>query len=472
MTAVAAGLRLLVVDDDVLFRTSLARQLRTRGHHVEVADSVALAKHLATSSAPDALLLDLHLSDGDGLELLVSLRDLGKVPRTIIMTGDAAQTTAVASFRAGARDFLVKPFTSDSLEAALDRVVADLPPSGSVPTATPPAGMALERRPSRSFAPEMVGEHGELLAALAVAERVARTDSTVLIRGETGTGKELVARAIHQASKRASGPFVALNSATIPEALSEAELFGAARGAYTGSVAVRVGKFLAATGGTLFLDEIGEMPLGVQAKLLRALQEREVTPVGDNRAIRVDVRVIAATHADLDGMVEAKRFRADLLYRLDVVRVELPPLRRRRGDLRLLCQHFLERLAKKHERAPLTVSPETLALFDAHPWPGNVRQLENVLESALLLRDVGAILNEDLPARFREQNAVAAAGPMLPATGVDLKELIERFEGELVRQALDRTGGNRTKAAALLGLNRTTLVEKLKKLGLDAREAS
>lgn len=457
------GLRLLVVDDDVLFRTSLVRHLRARGHQVEVADSIALAKHLATSQ-PDALFLDLTLSDGDGLELLAALRDAsGKVPPTIIMTGDAAQATAISAFRAGARDFLVKPFAGDAMEAALDRLVADLPQKA--------ARDGAERRPTRSFAPKMVGEHPDLLAALAIAERVAKTDSTVLIRGETGTGKELVARALHDASKRSAGPFVALNSATIPEALSEAELFGAARGAYTGAVTARVGKFQAANHGTLFLDEIAEMPLAVQAKLLRALQEREITPVGDTRAVRVDVRVIAATHADLDAMVEAKRFRADLLYRLDVVRVELPPLRRRRGDLPFLCRHFLDLLEKKHERKGLDVSAETLALFEQHPWPGNVRQLENVLESAMLLRDTGSIVNADLPGRFREQSAATQTGaPVLPPGGVDLKELLERFELELVRQALERTGGNRTRAAALLGLNRTTLVEKLKKSGLESRE--
>jgi DNA-binding NtrC family response regulator len=456
-----AGLRLLVVEDDVLLRSSIVRHLRARGHEVQVADGVALGREIVVSEQIDAVLLDLTLSDGDGMDLLAAIGRSPSPPRTIVITGDPSQATAIAAFRRGARDFLVKPFASESIDAAIERLWAEARPA--------PSGPALPTA-VRRFAPDMVGESPELLAALGVAERVARTDSTVLVRGETGTGKELVARAIHEASPRAAGPFVALNSATIPPDLSELELFGAARGAYTGAVTARVGKLVAARGGTVFLDEIAEMPLSVQAKLLRALQEREICALGDTRTVKIDVRVIAATHADLDAMVEAKRFRADLLYRLDVVRVELPPLRRRRSDLALLVPHFLARIAKRHrlDHDGASLAPATMALFEQHPWPGNVRQLENVLESALMVRPDGALEIDDLPRRFREQaSEVVGASSVLPPSGLDLKDVLERLEQELIRQALDRTGGNRTRAAALLGLNRTTLVEKLRKMGIE-----
>ena len=453
-------MRLLVVEDDVLLRSTLVRHLRARGHEIAVADSVAAGSEQLGSGQFDAVLLDVSLSDGEGMELLPVIGRSPSPPPTIVITGDPAQATAITAFRLGARDFLVKPFSSEVIDAALERISEGRP-------APKPKAAALP--PPRRFASDMVGENPELISALQVAERVAKTDSSVLVRGETGTGKELVARAIHAASPRAKGPFVAVNSATIPPDLSEVELFGATRGAYTGAVSARVGKFVAASGGTIFLDEIAEMPLSVQAKLLRTLQEREVVPVGDNKAIKADVRVIAATHADLDAMVEAKRFRADLLYRLDVVRVELPPLRRRRSDLGLLVGHFLAALARRHGLTrPPGVAPETLAFLESHPWPGNIRQLENVLESAVTLRPEGLIMLDDLPRRFREQASAYPGLPsVLPSGGVDLKELLERIEQEMVKQALERTSGNRTRAAALLGLNRTTLVEKLRKLGFE-----
>jgi transcriptional regulator with PAS, ATPase and Fis domain len=291
----------------------------------------------------------------------------------------------------------------------------------------------------------------------------------VLITGESGTGKELVARALHAGSGRAQGPFVTVNCAAIPENLLESELFGHVRGAFTGALSPRVGRFAAADGGTLFLDEIGELPLSQQAKLLRAVQEREIIAVGDGKPRKVDVRLIAATHRDLEAMVEQGTFREDLLYRIQVVPIELPPLRERPGDVPGLVEAFVRRVNAKRKRGVTGVTEAAMSALCAYEWPGNVRQLENVVERMVLLRAEGMIDTEDLPARM--QKAVRAAGNRaqaleLPEEGIDLRDAVEQFENKLILQALERTGWNKNRAAAVLRMNRTTLVEKLKKKNL------
>ena len=309
----------------------------------------------------------------------------------------------------------------------------------------------------------VIGQSESLVDLFRVVDRVADTDCTVLVTGESGTGKELVARAVHSASGRADAPFVAINCGAIPENLLESELFGHARGAFTGAHAAKTGRIAQAQGGTLFLDEIGEMPLALQVKLLRVLQAHEFSPVGDTRTMRADVRIVAATNLDLEEAVAAGRFREDLYYRLNVIHLDVPPLRDRCDDIPLLVQHFLMRAGKKTGRQVRSVSRAAAQLLATWSWPGNVRELENTLERAVLLSTSDRIEPGDLPSKVRGLGPERRTTPKLPDSGIDLRAAVEGFENGLIRQALDKTGWNKNRAAMLLGLNRTTLVEMLKR---------
>jgi DNA-binding NtrC family response regulator len=457
--------RILVVEDSPELRRSFERHLRARGFTTVGADSLGAAREaLADGSTFDAVLLDLGLPGGNGLGLFEGLPRGILRPPVVVMTGDGTVETAVGALRVGVVDYLLKPFSLEALDAALGRVAAAGRAGG-------PRGREPDLDAARAWrdrhAPALLGESAQLLTALDVLRRVAQTDCSVLVHGETGTGKELVARALHAASARSSGPFVAVNCAAIPDNLIESELFGHSRGAYTGAVRERAGRFVSASGGTLVLDEIAEMPLGVQAKLLRALQEREVVPLGDDRPVAVDVRVIAATHQSLAKLAAERRFREDLLYRLDVIGVELPPLRARIGDIPLLVRALTEDANRRRGTRVTGVSPDALDLLSAYAWPGNVRQLANVMERMTLLRGEGAITVGDLPPAIQHATAPDSAGALtLREGGLDLRATLEELESSLLRQALARARGNKNRAAALLRLHRTTFLEKLKKRGL------
>ncbi len=314
--------------------------------------------------------------------------------------------------------------------------------------------------------------------------KIADTESTVLITGESGTGKEVVARTIHRNSSRAEGPFVPLNCAAIPEDLLESELFGHEKGAFTGAVNMRIGRFELASGGTLFLDEIGELHPSLQVKLLRVLQEREFERVGGTRTVKVDVRILAATNKDLEKATREGSFREDLYYRLNVLPLQLPPLRNRTDDIVVLLAHFMEKFTAKKNRPPLAIHPEAMECIAAYHWPGNVRELENFVERVVILDEDGVITREDLPERFCcRQPAVEQAtsftaasawtgmsgGMSLPREGLDLNAMLDRIEKDMIIQALERAGGVKKRAASLLGLNRTTLLEKLKKKGIETQ---
>lgn len=316
----------------------------------------------------------------------------------------------------------------------------------------------------RRHAPEIVGDSPALAFALQMVQRAADTDTTVLVAGESGTGKELVARALHEASPRRDRPFVAVNCAALPESLVESELFGHARGAFTGAAGPRAGRIVAADGGTLFLDEVGDLPLAAQAKLLRALQEQEVVPVGSDTPVRFDVRVVAATHRDLDAMVDAGDFRLDLYYRLAVIRTELPPLRERPEDVLTLAHHFVERFKRQTRRQVEGLSLEAQRALLAHPWRGNVRELANAIERGVVLTGRGMIGPDSL-GLTRGHRHRQTTGTDETSEGLNLKDAVKQVEHSLIHRALQQTNGNRTEAAALLGLNRTTLVEKIRKLG-------
>jgi transcriptional regulator with PAS, ATPase and Fis domain len=328
----------------------------------------------------------------------------------------------------------------------------------------------------KEYAPEIIGKNPLLADVLNVAERVAQTDCTVLVTGESGTGKELLARAIHRASGRGKGCFVPLNCGAVPESLLESELFGHVRGAFTGAVAARTGRFALAEGGTIFLDEIGEMSVHLQAKLLRVLQEKEFSPVGDSRTYPCDVRVLAATNCDLEQMVEDGSFRADLYWRLNVVPLELPALKLRGDDIEELALFFVDRYNSKYDRALTGITPEALEMMRQYSWPGNVRQLENTIQRVVVVKGEGALEPCDLPPRLRSLRPAPLAGGMVPARlpheGLDLRDVLEQMENSLILQALERTAWNKNQAASLLQLNRTTLVEKLKKKGFSSGQGS
>jgi DNA-binding NtrC family response regulator len=316
---------------------------------------------------------------------------------------------------------------------------------------------------------KIIGRHPAMRRVLDTIERVAQSTCTVLITGESGTGKELIVAALHDASPRTSRPMVTVNCGAIPENLIESELFGHAKGAFTGAHATRHGFVAAAEGGTLFLDEVGELPLAVQVKLLRLLQQREYTPVGDSRVVKCDVRIVAATNRDLEAEVTARRFREDLFYRLNVIHIDLPALRDRGDDVEVLATHFLVSCAQRAGRTDVVAfSPDALEALRAYAWPGNVRSLENTVERAVLLAPGPEITADDLPERIRQPASAVhrVASAALPDKGIDLRSAVEQYENRLIVQALERTGRNKNRAAQLLGLNRTTLVEMLKRKGI------
>jgi len=468
-TFATPGGRCLVVEDDPLLRHFVAGHLMDQGWEVTTTSLVREARAAIAERSFRLVLTDVFLPDGSGFDLLQSLKKLGSPPAVIVMTGDTALDHAISAVRHGATDFLVKPFSMDALDAALSRVQV----KRKLSVSPPPTLMSVKPVTSwrAQYAPDVLGSDPSLMRVFNIIERVADSDCSVLITGESGTGKELIARAIHDVSERRDHPFMAVNCAAIPETLLESELFGHTRGAFTGAQNARVGRFAAADGGTIFLDEIGEMPIGLQAKILRLLQEKEVTPLGESKSRKIDVRVVAATNKDLDEMVRLRTFREDLLYRLNVIPIELPALRHRRSDIPELVRHFLARANKRRSRKVSGIDARAMELMVAYDWPGNVRQLENTIERMVLLKGEGELGIEDLPEKMRAVPPPTVAKrspwdePVLPPEGIDLREALEAFEASLIRQALDRVGWNKNRAAALLQMNRTTLVEKLKKKG-------
>jgi DNA-binding NtrC family response regulator len=435
------------VDDDRVFRISTAELLRQDGLKVDEAASAAEAMEALRRETYDALLLDLRMPGLDGLRLVEVLRARGEDVPILMISGFGTIEAAVESLHLGADDFLTKPVDPDVLSARV-------------------AGL-LERRPSaeqlvQGAIPGMVGHAPLMRQAFEALRQVASADTTVLLTGETGTGKELAARAIHALSPRTDGPFVAVNCAALAEGVLESELFGHVRGAFTGAVAAKPGLFAAAHGGTLLLDEVGDMSLRLQQSLLRALQEREVTPVGAVRPVRVDVRVVASTNRDLREEARAGRFREDLYYRLNVFPVQLPALRERRSDVPLLVEAALRRL---RERLPdgrsLACSPYALRLLRAYDWPGNVRELFAVVESSAIRAEAGRIEAHHLPAEVRDPDAEGRGEERYRRTSsVD-------EERERIGTALSEAGGVRARAAELLGMSRTTLWRKLREHGME-----
>jgi two-component system, NtrC family, response regulator PilR len=450
---------LLIVDDEKALREAIAERLRDHGFVVEQAGSGEAALERLAEFAFDILITDLRLPGIDGRKVLEAALERYPEIIPIVITGYGTVKDAVEAIKQGAADFITKPFQFDALLHVLRSALEQR----RLKTENAYLRSQLE---DRYRIDGLVGQSGVMRDLFQLLETVARISSTVLITGETGTGKELAARAIHHNSPRRANRFVAINCSAIPETLLEAELFGHVRGAFTGAVGTRQGRLEQAHKGTLFLDEVGTMSPALQAKLLRVLQEREFERVGDSHTIKIDVRVIAATHSDLARMVADGTFREDLFYRLNVIPVQLPALRERREDVPLLVQHFVEKLSVDSGRGPVTVSQDALRRLMAYQWPGNVRQLENVVERALAFNHGRSQLDvQDLPSEIQSQPApVDSSLVWFPDDGLDFASYIEGVELSLIRRSLERTQGNKRQAAKLLNLKRTTLIEKLKRL--------
>jgi DNA-binding NtrC family response regulator len=448
---------LLFVDDEAPLRTLMAERLRERGFEVAEAQNGETALGLLEQFAFDVVITDLRMPGIDGGRVVESAR--GRYPGIIgiVITGYGTVRDAVEAIKRGASDFIAKPFQFDELMHVLQKALEQ-------------QRLTAENAYLRSQLEEryqfggILGRSRPMQSLFQLLETVARTSSTILVTGETGTGKEVVARAIHHNSARRANRFVALNCSAIPETLLEAELFGHVRGAFTGATATREGRFEQAHKGTLFLDEIGSTSPTLQVKLLRALQEREFERVGDNQTIKVDVRVIAATNSDLTRMIATGTFRDDLFYRLNVIPIQLPPLRERREDIPLLVKHFLTKFSGT---TAVHMSQSGMRVLMAYHWPGNVRQLENAMERAVALcSGRQEIAVADLPTEVQSVPELETLSFVdFPDEGLDMPKYLASVERDLIHRALDRTQGNRNKAADLLRIKRTTLVEKLKRIG-------
>jgi two-component system NtrC family response regulator len=439
---------ILLVEDDKSLRAVLGVLLEEAGYRMTVVESVERARAALTGSDFDAVITDLKLPDGDGLDVLRATRSARPETPALVMTAFATVSTAVEAMKLGAFDYLTKPFENDRLLALVERALKlrDLAREN----------LRLRRAVADSWGPGTIVGSSRAMAGVREAVRLAAaSDAAVMVLGETGTGKELVARAIHNLGARAGAPFVAVNCGALPENLVESELFGHRKGAFTGAVADRAGRFVEADSGTLFLDEITEMRRDAQVKLLRALETHEVQPVGGTRVVRVDVRLVSAANRSPQECVAAGEFREDLYYRLNVFTIAIPPLRDRRGDIPELVHAWLA----NRGLGPEAVDPEALALLAEHDFPGNVRELQNVIEAALIMSQGRTIRPEHVAARLLPAAVPRAA---LPDSGLDLDEV----ERRLLAEALRKTDGNRTHAARLLGISRATLLYRIKKHGL------
>jgi two-component system, NtrC family, response regulator AtoC len=449
--------RVLVVDDDKEMCRLLEITLGKKGYTVDARTTAPEAFDLLTATDYDVVVSDLNMKGMSGLELCERIAQNRPDIPVVVITAFGTFETAVAAIRAGAYDFITKPFEVDVLELTLRRAVQHRVLREEVKRLR----RAVEDR-ERGFE-DLIGQSPAMLSVKELVQRVAETDTSVLITGESGTGKEVVARALHQRSRRSEGPFVAINCAAMPEALLESELFGHEKGAFTDAKAKTPGLFVQATGGTLFLDEIGDMPLGLQPKLLRALQERKVRPVGGGGEIGFDARIVAATNRDLETAVDEKRFREDLYYRINVIHVQLPPLRARGNDVLLLAQAFLQQLATQSGKNVVGLSTAAAEKILSYHWPGNVRELSNCVERAVALTQFDQLQVEDLPEKVRDyrQSHIIVASE-------DASDLVpmEEVERRYVLRVLQAVGGNKTMAAQILGFDRKTLYRKLERYGV------
>ncbi len=468
----------MIVDDEEASRYGMRRALTTFGYNVSEADSAEAARALLRQQPADLMLLDVNLPGISGLDLLRELQTPavanGNPPLVIIITAHGSERMAVEAVKAGAYDYLAKPFELDDLRLVVKNAAE------TIQLRRENVSLRRSIEVERSQRGALLGNSQGMQRVRSMIEKVAETDATVLVRGESGTGKELVARELHERnSARSAGNFVAVNCAALPSELIESELFGHEKGAFTGAAARRQGKFEQANGGTLFLDEIGDMSSNVQAKLLRALEERRIERLGSNESIPVDVRIVSATHRPLEQEIEKGKFRADLFYRLRVVTIDIPPLRDRREDIPLLAEQFARTAAERYSIPLRQIAQSALRRLVDYEWPGNVRELKNTIDRAAIMAEGEELRSEDLPeeimpgvqrAKGKEEQA-AGDGLSVPFTA-DFREDRREFERRYISRCLEHTQGNVTRAAEILGMHRQSLQHKLRQLGLGRRYVS
>jgi DNA-binding NtrC family response regulator len=447
--------RILIIDDETAILETLRILLRREGFEVETAVGGQAGIDRLAEVRPDVVLTDVRMPGTGGLEVLLAAKEMDRSIQVILMTAQASLQTAMRAVNEGAFYYIQKPFSNDELVAICRRAAE----SRELRRENQALRSEIRRR-ERSDVARPVGRSRGFLEVLKLAETVGPSDSTILVTGESGTGKEVLARYLHELSGRAEGPFVSINCGALPENLLESELFGHVRGSFTGAVRDKQGLFVAARGGTFFLDEVGEMSPATQVKLLRALQEREVIPVGATEAVPIDVRIVAATNRDLDEEIRRGGFRGDLYYRLNVITLQLPPLRDRPEDVPVLADHFLRRFAEQRGREAPFLETEALEALQAYDWPGNVRELENALERAAVLTSGGRIGVSALPPRITERQPQP-----LVAAGLPPNPTLEIIERAYIHWVLQSENGNKTRAAEVLGIDPSTLYRKLQRYG-------
>ncbi|MGD0883829.1 MAG: sigma-54 dependent transcriptional regulator [Thermodesulfovibrionales bacterium] len=465
--------RVLVIDDDETVRDVLTTFLRGNGYEVTVAKDGEAGLDLIRAEDVDIVLTDLVMPGISGMDVLKDICAIKANTPVIVVTAFGTVQTAVEAMKVGAFDYITKPFALDEVIMTIERAlgVSKLQKENLM--------LKMQLKKKYNFT-GLIGDSPQMQQVFELIEKIADTDSTVLITGESGTGKELVAKTIHYNSSRSPEPFVPLNCAAIPKDLLESELFGHEKGSFTGALNTRIGRFELAHTGTLFLDEIGELDPSLQVKLLRVLQEREFERVGGIKTIKVNVRILAATNKDLEKATKEGKFREDLFYRLNVIPLLLPPLRKRVEDIPLLLDFFVGEFSRKRNRKPLQFPPDIMELLLHYGWPGNVREMENLVERLTILVSGDIVKATDLPEKLHQVSPKAAGGAELrrmtltgveiPEYGIDLNSMVDTMERDMILRALEKTGGVRSRAASLLGLNRTTLIEKIKKMGIELQK--
>lgn len=456
--------KVLVVDDEIAIQKALTRFLRKLDYDADGAGDGAEAVEMCKHKAYDLVISDLTMPTMTGIELLREVRKIHPDAAFLIMTGYGTIESAIEAIKEGAFHYITKPFELNDMGLLVDKALKFRRLSHD--------NEMLKRQVKGMYNfNNIIGCSEPIKDVFRLVEKVCDTDSNILILGESGTGKELVARAVHYNSPRAGRPLIPVNCGAIPENLLESELFGHMKGSFTGAVSSKVGKFENAQGGTIFLDEIGDMSLKLQVKLLRVLQERKLEPVGSTQSVEIDVRLIAATHRNLEELVAQGKFREDLYYRLNVIPVTIPPLRERSCDIPLLINHFTEIFSKANALPKPVIADEILGLLANYKWPGNVRELENTIERLCVLRPGQKVTREDLPDKFTQLTTPFFTRNLfaIPENGISLKNVVDDFENSLIIKALDKTNWNKNRAATLLHLNRTTLVEKIKKRNITRK---
>ncbi len=450
--------KILVIDDEESMRNFMEIMLSKEGYSVETAGSGPKGLGRVRETDYDLVIADLNMPEMSGIEVLKEVKKSKKDQDLIVMTAFASVDTAIEAMKQGAADYITKPFKIDEIKLTIEKCI------NSRRLKEENTSLKQQLKLDSSF-DRFIGTSDSIVNLKKLAERIAQSDSTVLVRGESGTGKELVARAIHHHSPRRNGPFVSINCAALPETLLESELFGYKKGAFTGAIKDKEGLFQVADGGTFFLDEVGSTSLSIQVKLLRVLEEKKMTPVGGTKEDEVDVRLIAATNADLEEDVKQGRFRTDLFYRLNVIPIVIPPLRERREDIRILVDHFVNKFCSKVNMPPKTISEEAMEILIRYPWPGNVRELENTIERAVLLNRSGALGMNDIPEKLIKAEPLPMVSEEDPKTPT-----LESIEKAYIHFVMSQNAGKKAKAAKILGIDTSTLYRKLVKYNLKDTE--